>query len=257
MTPMPRAIDLGLASCHVCGLLVRCGELHKVYCPRCGSALHLRKPNSIARTWSLLLTAMILYVPANVLPIMRTFRLGQEQADTIMSGVVYFVAHGDWPLALVIFVASILVPLLKMMTLIYLLISVQRCSDIRARERTALYRVTELIGRWSMVDVFVVALLAALVQMGNLASVLPGPGAGAFATVVILTMLAAQAFDPRLIWDRQEQRYPSHSGFRLQSTPPALQGGVATAPNRTDSPAAMDGDRTLNTENPPARGIHG
>jgi paraquat-inducible protein A len=200
----PRAADLGLAGCHVCGLVVRSVGVGAMRCPRCRSALHLRKPASIARTWALLVTAVLLYVPANLLPVMRTAYLGKENADTIMSGVVYFLLHGDWPLALVIFVASVLVPLLKMMALVYLLVSVQRQSRIRHRERTVLYRVTELIGRWSMVDVFVVAVLAALVQMGNLATIYPGPGASAFAAVVVLTMLAAQSFDPRLIWDHQE-----------------------------------------------------
>jgi paraquat-inducible protein A len=200
----PRAVDLGLAGCHVCGLVVRSVGVGAQRCPRCRSALHLRKPASIVRTWALLVTGVLLYVPANLLPVMRTAYLGKENADTIMSGVVYFLLHGDWPLALVIFVASVLVPLLKMMALVYLLISVQRRSRIRHRERTVLYRVTELIGRWSMVDVFVVAVLAALVQMGNLATIYPGPGASAFAAVVVLTMLAAQSFDPRLIWDHQE-----------------------------------------------------
>jgi paraquat-inducible protein A len=200
----PRAVDLGLAGCHVCGLVVRSVGVGAQRCPRCRSALHLRKPASIVRTWALLVTGVLLYVPANLLPVMRTAYLGKENADTIMSGVVYFLLHGDWPLALVIFVASVLVPLLKMMALVYLLVSVQRRSRIRHRERTVLYRVTELIGRWSMVDVFVVAVLAALVQMGNLATIYPGPGASAFAAVVVLTMLAAQSFDPRLIWDHQE-----------------------------------------------------
>lgn len=204
-TRVPRAADAGLTGCHCCGLLVACSDAGELSCPRCGSRLHMRLPDSLARTWSLLITAVMLYIPANVLPVMRTAYLGNEKADTIMSGVVYFLAHGDWPLALVIFVASILVPLLKMLALSYLLLSVHRRSTIRQRERTALYRMTELIGRWSMVDVFVVAVLAALVQMGNLASILPGAGATAFAGVVILTMLAARAFDPRLIWDHQEK----------------------------------------------------
>jgi paraquat-inducible protein A len=199
----PRAAELGLAACHCCGLLVRWSGQGRARCPRCHTRLHLRLPDSLARTWALLITAAFLYVPANALPVMETAFLGSTQADTIMSGVVFFLAHGDWPLALVIFVASVLVPLFKMLALSYLLLSVHRRSTIRPRERTLLYRVTELIGRWSMVDVFVVALLAALVQMGNLASIVPGPGAMAFAGVVVLTMLAASAFDPRLIWDHQ------------------------------------------------------
>lgn len=204
-SPLPRAMDMGLTGCHTCTLLVRCSGHGDEHCPRCGSRLHLREPNSLLRTWVLLILAVVLYIPANMLPVMRTAYLGNESTDTIMSGVVYFLTHGDWPLALVIFTASVLVPLLKVMALVYLLLSVQRRSTIRHRERTLLYRITELIGRWSMVDVFVVAVLAALVQMGNLASIYPGTGASAFAGVVVFTMLAARAFDPRLIWDHQER----------------------------------------------------
>lgn len=200
---LPRAVDLGLVSCHGCGLLLRIPGPGPLRCPRCRSPLHSRRPHSLSRTWALLLTAILLYIPANALPVMKTAYFGTQSADTILSGVVYFLLHGDWPLALIIFVASVLVPLLKILALVYLLISVQRRSLARSRERTLLYRVTELIGRWSMVDVFAVALLAALVQMGNLASIQPGPGAGAFAGVVVLTMLAAQSFDPRLIWDQR------------------------------------------------------
>lgn len=200
----PRALDLGLAGCHGCGLLVRIRGIPQPRCPRCGGALHGRQPHSLSRTWALLLTAMLLYIPANLLPVMTTAYFGKQKADTIISGVVYFVLHGDWLLAAVIFVASVLVPLLKMLALAYLLVSVRRGRAARPRERTLLYRITELIGRWSMVDVFVVALLAALVQMGNLASIHPGPGALAFGGVVVLTMLAAHYFDPRLIWDPLE-----------------------------------------------------
>jgi paraquat-inducible protein A len=196
-----RAIDQSLASCHTCGLLVRLAPGRHAHCPRCGTAVHLRKTNSIRNTWALLLSAIAMYLPANVLPIMSVVSLGSTQSDTIMSGVIYFLKHGDWPLALIIFVASVLVPLLKMLALIYLLLSVQRRSPLRRNQRTRLYRLTELVGRWSMVDVFVVALLVALVQVGNLATIEPAMGAVAFASVVILTMLAAMAFDPRLIWD--------------------------------------------------------
>ena len=196
-----RAIDQSLASCHTCGLLVRLTPGRHAHCPRCGDAVHLRKTNSIRNTWALLLSAIAMYLPANVLPIMSVVSLGSTQSDTIMSGVIYFLKHGDWPLALVIFTASVLVPLLKMIALTYLLLSVQRRSPLRKNQRTRLYRITELVGRWSMVDVFVVALLAALVQVGNLATIEPAAGAVAFASVVILTMLAAMAFDPRLIWD--------------------------------------------------------
>ena len=196
-----RAIDRSLASCHTCGLLLRLAPGRHARCPRCGDAIHLRRTNSIRNTWALLLSAIAMYVPANVLPIMSVVSLGNTQSDTILSGVIYFLKHGDWPLALVIFTASVLVPLLKMLALIYLLLSVQRRSPLRRNQRTRLYRLTELVGRWSMVDVFVVALLVALVQVGNLATIEPAMGAVAFASVVILTMLAAMTFDPRLIWD--------------------------------------------------------
>ncbi len=204
-----RAIDMGLAGCHTCGLVMRSGRGHQK-CPRCGCGLHLRKPNSIHRAWALLISAVALYFPANIMPVMHTRYLGGESADTILSGVIYFLKHGDWPLALVIFVASVVVPVLKMIALAYLLITVQRSSLIRQRERTVLYRFTELIGRWSMVDVFVVAVLGALVQLDVLATIVPGTGAVCFAAVVILTMLAAMAFDPRLIWDQQERL--AHAG---------------------------------------------
>jgi paraquat-inducible protein A len=203
-----RAIDRSLASCHTCGLLLQLPPGRHGHCPRCGDAVHLRKSNSIRNTWALLLAAVAMYLPANVLPIMTVTSLGNTQSDTIMSGVIYFLKHGDWPLALIIFVASVLVPLLKMIALAYLLLSVQRRSPLRRNQRTRLYRVTELVGRWSMVDVFVVALMAALVQVGELATIEPAAGAVAFASVVILTMLAAMAFDPRLIWDH----HGAHNG---------------------------------------------
>jgi len=199
-----RASCLGLASCHVCSLLLRLPGRGGGRCPRCGSRVHFRKPGSLSTCWALLLASIIMYFPANLLPIMTVVYFGSGQPDTIMSGVVRLMMHGDWPIALVVFVASILVPLLKMIVLVYLLLSVHRKSGWRRRERTRLYRLTELVGRWSMVDVFVVALLAALVHIGVLADIAPGPGARAFAAVVILTMLAAMSFDPRLIWDHEE-----------------------------------------------------
>lgn len=202
-----RARDLGLASCHTCGLLQKLPPGRHAHCPRCHSPVHMRTVNSISVTWALLLTAIIAYLPANLYPVMTVVSLGQSQSDTIMSGVIYLLLHGDWPLALIVFVASVLVPLLKIVTLIYLLLSVQRHSSLRKAQRARLYRIIELVGRWSMVDIFVVALLAALVQVGNLATIEPGVGAIAFTTVVILTMFAAMSFDPRLIWDKQENTH--------------------------------------------------
>ncbi|MCG6864210.1 MAG: paraquat-inducible protein A [Thiogranum sp.] len=199
-----RARDIGLASCHTCGLLQQLPPSGHAHCPRCHSPVHLRTPNSTQLTWALVITAIIAYLPANLYPVMTVTSLGRSQSDTILSGVIYLLLHGDWPLALIVFVASVLVPLLKIVALLYLLLSVQRRSPLRKAQRSRLYRVVELVGRWSMVDIFVVALLAALVQAGALATIEPGVGAIAFTSVVILTMFAALSFDPRLIWDNEE-----------------------------------------------------
>jgi len=166
--------------------------------------MHDRKPNSIARTWALVLAAFIFYIPANVLPITIVISLGKAQSDTIMSGVIYFIKTGMWPIALVIFLASIAVPMLKLFILIFLLISVQRKSRWRQQDRTRLYRITEIIGRWSMVDIFVVTILVALVHLGGLATIHAGPAAIFFGAVVVITIFAAMSFDPRLIWDTEE-----------------------------------------------------
>jgi paraquat-inducible protein A len=196
------------ARCHDCGLVCRLPHLraHGARCVRCGAELHFRKPASLERTWALVIAAAVCYLPANVLPVMMVTSFGQVASDTIFSGVVYFLTHGMWPLALVVFVASIFVPVLKLAILTFLLISVQRGSNWRPVERTRLYRITEAIGRWSMVDIFAITILVALVRLGNLASIDAGPGAVFFGAVVVLTMLAAESFDPRLIWDRIEAR---------------------------------------------------
>lgn len=212
-------------SCDVCALVVRAPAAPPVRprCPRCGDRLHARKPESLQRTWALLIAAIICYVPANLLPIMTVTSIGRSQSDTIMSGVVFMVHHDMWPLALVIFVASIFVPLLKLAILLLLLLSVQLRSSWRPRERTRLYRITEAIGRWSMVDVYVVTLLVALVRLGNLASVQPELGVVFFCAVVILTMLAAMSFDPRLIWDVLEH---ADVGERERAPAPNPSGSV-------------------------------
>jgi paraquat-inducible protein A len=175
-------------------------------CPRCHAPLHRRKPNSLARTWALLLTSVVLYIPANVLPVMTVTSLGRAQADTIMSGVVYLFVHGQWPLAVLIFFASVFVPLAKILTLGFLAASVGRRSSWRPVDRTRMYRLTELLGRWSMVDIYVVTILVALVKLGNLATIEAGLGAVFFGAVVVVTMIAAEGFDPRLIWDAMEDR---------------------------------------------------
>jgi paraquat-inducible protein A len=207
---MTTAIAADCARCHDCGLLCRLPShaAQSGRCPRCGAEVHERKPQSLERTWAWLIAAALCYLPANLLPIMKITSLGRAQADTIMSGVVYLLLHGMWPLALVVFVASVFVPLLKIAILLGLLLSVHRGSRWRPVDRTRLYRITETIGRWSMVDIFVVTILVALVHLGNLATVEAQPGAVFFGAVVVLTMLAAESFDPRLIWDRSEARTP-------------------------------------------------
>ena len=203
------ALKASLISCHSCHLLCKAPPLADgaTLCPRCGARLHARKPNSIARTWALILAAFIFYIPANVLPVTRVISFGKAQSDTIMSGVIYVVQSGSWPIALVIFVASIFVPLIKLIILTFLLISVQIKSRWRPKDRTRLYRITEAVGRWSMVDIYVITILVALVKLGALATIEAGPGAVFFAGVVIITIFAAMSFDPRLIWDAQE---PNH-----------------------------------------------
>lgn len=201
------AASASLLSCHSCNLLSKMSGSHghsHALCPRCGAPLHQRKTNSLTRTWALVIAAFIFYIPANVLPITVVTSLGKTQADTIMSGVIYFVATGMWPIALVIFVASVAVPLIKLFVLTFLLISVQRKSRWRPEDRTRLYRIAEAVGRWSMVDIFVVTILVALVKLGGLASIDAAPAAGYFAAVVVTTIFAAMSFDPRLIWDVME-----------------------------------------------------
>lgn len=202
------ALAASCASCHECGFLCRLPgpEAHGARCARCGAALHARKPNSLERTTALVIAAAICYLPANLLPIMTVTSLGRAESDTIMSGVIYFLVHGDWPLAIVIFTASVFVPVAKLAILSFLLISVRRGSAWRPVERTRLYRLTEAIGRWSMVDIYVVTILVALVRLGNLATIEAAAGAVFFGSVVVLTMLAAESFDPRLIWDRCEEK---------------------------------------------------
>lgn len=192
------AATFGLLACHICG---KTQSIQRHHCIRCGASVHVRKTDSIQRTWAFLITSIVLYFPANLLPIMSTTLLGKETTNTILSGVVLLWEHGSYPIALIIFIASVLVPLGKLFVLCWLCLMVQRKSSLLPRQRTILYRITEFIGRWSMIDVFVVAVLVSLIQLGNLMSIYPGPAALAFAGLVIATMLAAISFDPRLIWD--------------------------------------------------------
>ncbi|HEX7339113.1 MAG TPA: paraquat-inducible protein A [Rhodanobacteraceae bacterium] len=171
-------------------------------CPRCHATLHRRKPDSVARTWALLIAAAILYIPANVVPVMRTVSLFSASDNTILSGVVELWKVGSPDLAVIVFFASIMVPMLKFIALAWLLVSVQRRrARWPQRQRSKLYRIVEHMGYWSMLDVFVVTLLTGAVQLAPLAQVVPLPGIIWFALVVVLTVLASQSFDPRLIWD--------------------------------------------------------
>lgn len=196
------AAQAGLVSCETCKLLSRPVHLDEPgHCPRCGAALELRRVHSIQYTWALVIAAAICYIPANMLPVMVSKTFATSDAETIIGGVVFLYTSGSWPLALIVLVASVMVPLGKLIALGYLLISVQRGMLGGCRERTRLYRMVEFIGRWSMLDVFVDTFTVALVQLQPLMSVVPGPGVLFFAAVVVLTMLAAETFDSRLIWD--------------------------------------------------------
>lgn len=205
------AAQAGLVSCEICDLLARPASVAEPgYCPRCGEELVWRRHHSIQYTWALVIAAAICYIPANALPVLSTTTLGSTDSDTIMGGVVFLYTSGSWPLALIVLIASVMVPLGKLMALAYLLITVQRGSLGNGRERTRLYRIVEIVGRWSMLDVFVDTFTVALVQLSPLMSVEPGPGVLFFAAVVVLTMIAAESFDPRLIWDSVENMGDEH-----------------------------------------------
>jgi len=204
---MITAKQAGLIACEYCHTLSADQAIAKnecLRCPCCNAVLHSRKPNSLAKTWSYLWAAVFLYIPANVLPIMTVIYQGTGEPSTIFEGVMHLLESGMWPLAAIVFIASLFVPIMKLLVLAGLALSVQFRWQWNPKERTRFYRMTEFVGRWSMVDIFVIAILVALVQFGNLASVYPGLGAVSFAAVVILTMLAAHTFDPRLIWDVQK-----------------------------------------------------
>ncbi len=201
------ASEQNLIACHTCALLVPKASLHGQghgHCPRCENPLHSRKTNSFTRTWALIFTSSILFIPANVYPVMTIIQFGRGDPNTIMSGVIHLIEAGMWGLAMIIFFASVVVPLMKLVVLSFLLITIKKKSTWRSRDRTLLYRVTEAVGAWSMVDIYVVAILVALVNLGSLSTIKPGIGATFFGGVVVITMLAAHSFDPRLIWDKKK-----------------------------------------------------
>jgi paraquat-inducible protein A len=214
------AASQGVAGCDTCGLINVLEAGGETHCRRCDDTLHARLPNSMQRTCALLLAAAIMYIPANAYPIMTTINLGKAMDNTIIGGVAELWRTGSWPIAMVIFVASIVVPVVKLLVMAWLCIVVNRQDGLNAGKRTYVYRITEFIGRWSMVDVFAVALMVALIRGGALMSINPGPAALAFCSVVVLTMLAAITFDPRLLWDaRAADEFPDNRSTNPEAAP--------------------------------------
>jgi paraquat-inducible protein A len=193
--------SLGLLVCLVCRATVRCANAPHLLCPRCRAHLHERKPHSLVITAALVFAAAILYVPANLLPVMDTRTIIDDESDTIMSGVLVLLQSGSWPIAVLVFIASIVVPLLKILALGLLVYSAWRGSPRGRLQRSELFRMVEFIGRWSMLDIYAISVLATLVQVQSFASIIVGWGALSFGAVVVLTLLAARTFDERLLWD--------------------------------------------------------
>lgn len=215
---MMNAASQSIVGCAACGL-AHASSPHNPdkKCTRCGSGLELRKPNSINRTWALVIAAYVLIIPANLMPVMATGSLFGTENDTIFSGVLYLWESNSEVLAIILFCASIVIPFAKLFSLTFLLISVQRHSTWKPVFRAKLYRVVELVGRWSMIDVYVATMLTALVQFGSLMSIRAGVGAIAFASVVVITIFAAKSFDPRLIWDNAKPRPLHHNKFTKET----------------------------------------
>ncbi|WP_038909776.1 paraquat-inducible protein A [Dickeya dadantii] len=206
MHKVPSARQMNVCDCPVCGLVfdAPAADDRNARCPRCHTRFDAHSPGSTALSWALLLAALIFYIPANTLPVMHTSQLASGGESTIMSGVVDFWQHGSYGIALIIFVASVVIPCMKFLSLILLLVTARRKSAWARRERTRLYRITEWIGRWSMLDVIVVAVVCSLVRFHSLGEAEPRPGILFFGLVVILTMLSAMSFDPRSIWEEEQ-----------------------------------------------------
>jgi paraquat-inducible protein A len=194
-----------LIGCTICDLIVGEHEVDR-HCPRCGAKLHPRKPRSIQRTLAFVLAGYLLYIPANTLPVLTTVQFGHEERNTILSGVLELIRNDLWPLAVIVFTASIVLPLIKLFGLTWMLLAIRYGWTGGLVMRTRLYRSIDAVGRWSNIDIFSVAVLVALLQFGSLTAVHAGPGLVAFAAVVIITMLATMAFDPRLMWDVMVRR---------------------------------------------------
>lgn len=191
----------GLIGCAVCG---RVQEPGRRTCLRCGSRLFGRDPQSLQKVWAWMIAGIIAYIPANIYPMLRTSTMGRSSENTIIGGVLELLGHGSWGVALIVFTASVGIPIGKFLAIAYLALGVKSAVALHGHARQRLYEVVEFIGRWSMIDVFVVAILAALVQFNFAATVSPGIAAVSFALSVVFTMLSAQSFDPRLIWDADE-----------------------------------------------------
>lgn len=199
---MMSACDAGLVGCH------KCGTVHKPQlsdCRTCGAKLRSRKPNSLQNTWAWLMTGLVFYVPANTFPLLTNRVFGSDDGHTIIEGIILFFEKGDYLVAIVIMTASLLIPMSKFLIIAFLVLSIQFRWDLSLHARLILYELVEFIGRWSMIDVFVVALLAALIRLGTVISILPGPGSICFALSVIFTMLSAQCIDTKLIWDESSK----------------------------------------------------
>lgn len=201
---MNTARDKHFKLCQVCRLLSQ--EVSTTHCSRCHAPLHFRKPDSLARTWALVLTAIILLVPANTIPIMDVMSFGKHDPSTILSGIIKLWRDQQFLIATIVFVASFCVPLFKLGALLMLLFAAHNVFPSTPVRWTKLYRFLEFIGRWSMLDIFVVTLMVAVVQLGNVSRVIAGGGSFAFTLVVIVTMLASSSFDPRLLWDKEKAR---------------------------------------------------
>jgi paraquat-inducible protein A len=201
----------GAVGCETCGLVVAADPVG-TKCPRCSSALHPRKPDSMAWTAALVLAAAVLYVPANLYPVLTVVQLGAGSPSTILGGVRELIISRMYPLAALVFFASIAVPMMKLIGLTFMLVTTWLGHGVWLRERTRLYYIVRWVGRWSMIDIFMEALLGALVQFGNVITIEPGIGAVAFCAVVILTMFAAETFDPRVMWDSAAAEHHRQSG---------------------------------------------
>lgn len=207
MSALPvSAASQGLIGCEACRLLVRPAHGDELgHCPRCGAELQFRRAGAVQKTWALVIAAAICYIPANLLPVMVSNTFAGSEDDTIISGVIYLYSSGSWPLALIVLIASVMVPIGKLVALAYVLVAIQRGVPDGQYERMRLFRIVHIIGKWSMLDIFVVTFTVALVQLPPLMAVVPGEGVLFFAAVVVLTMIAAETLDPRLIWDGKSE----------------------------------------------------